>query len=206
MKPILRYLRELSVVVAGIAITFIVSDLISSSNEKKEVQRYLNAIRIELEGNLEVAEEYAAVYGLNAQLSRYLMSNGLDKLSADSLSKYDEAVRRIVVLDYKTSAIEMFKMSGTMRLVKDEVLLNSLLEAYSQIEVTQTGNDVYMNRKLNELYEHILGGNSESLDLSRPENKRLLKFFYIYMDLDVLFENCVEQIKESIELLDKRAS
>ena len=53
MQTIGKYLRELSVVVVGIAITFGISNWISNRNSKKDLEEYLNAIRLELNINVE---------------------------------------------------------------------------------------------------------------------------------------------------------
>lgn len=204
MRSVTKYLRELSVVVAGIAITFLVSDLISDRNEKKEIERYLDAINLELEENLEIAEEHGKIYDKTAQFSHYLMATKPEKLSIDSLDKYDEVIKRLVVLNYKTSALEMFKMSGSMRLIKDKTLLSSILEAYRQIELSKVSSDVYMDRKTNEIFEQVLDEKNTSLtlDISLPESRRLLKFFSIYMDVDIMFRDCILQIKETLSLLE----
>ena len=60
MKSITKYLRELSVVVAGIAITFIASNWISNRNAQKELANDLEAVRIELEDNLALIREKGA--------------------------------------------------------------------------------------------------------------------------------------------------
>lgn len=204
MRLVTKYLRELSVVVAGIAITFIVSDLISDRNEKKEIKRYLDAINLELEENLEIAEEHGEFFDRTADFSHYLMATKPEKLSTDSLDKYDEIIKRLVVLNYKTSALEMFKMSGSMRLIKDKTLLSSILEAYRQIELSKVSSDVYMDRKIDEIYEQVLDEKSTSLalDISLPESRRLLKFFSIYMDVDIMFRDCILQIEETLSLLE----
>lgn len=60
LKSITKYLRELSVVVAGIAITFIASNWISNRNAQKELANDLEAVRIELEDNLALIREKGA--------------------------------------------------------------------------------------------------------------------------------------------------
>ncbi|GHU58734.1 hypothetical protein FACS189411_14630 [Bacteroidia bacterium] len=51
-----KYVRELSIVVIGIAISFSINNWISDKSEKKDMKLYLGAIEVELERNVEKLE------------------------------------------------------------------------------------------------------------------------------------------------------
>ena len=52
IQSIVKYLRELSVVIAGIGFTVGIGLWVNNSNNKKDLERYLFAIEFELEENV----------------------------------------------------------------------------------------------------------------------------------------------------------
>ncbi|MCC8173893.1 MAG: hypothetical protein LIO65_05815, partial [Odoribacter sp.] len=85
MKNIIKYFREISVVVIGIAITFLVSDWISQRNEKKTVNRYLAAVMIELEDNRNLVREKQLFYKKTHDLAMYLLRDKPENHHPDSI-------------------------------------------------------------------------------------------------------------------------
>ena len=51
IRPIVKYFRELSIVVVGVAITVGIGLFVNNSNNRKDQKQYLNAIKLELEEN-----------------------------------------------------------------------------------------------------------------------------------------------------------
>ena len=56
-KKIGKFLREIAVIVIGVAITLSASYWITNKNAERDMDLYLNAIRIELEENIRTLEE-----------------------------------------------------------------------------------------------------------------------------------------------------
>ena len=86
-KGFFKYFRELSIVVVGIAITFTISDLISNRNERKDTQRYLDAVKLELEDNLATLGDEIANYKHTLAFSNYLNGTRREDLNTDSINK-----------------------------------------------------------------------------------------------------------------------
>jgi hypothetical protein len=143
MIKIGKYLREISVVVIGVAITLSVSFWITNKSEKKDLALYLNAIKMELEENAENFDFYAQWLKKSVRYANYLNSNDKKSLNKDSLSYYsftDDAgcgymnTNSITSQLFMTNAFEMFKNSGAMRKITDKELLMSIWRTYTYLE------------------------------------------------------------------------
>ncbi len=201
-KGIVKYLRELSVVVVGIAITFSVNNWISYKNEQKDLKRYLELVKMELEDNLGVVQQQFEFYDQTGKLAKYLFSSGKqENLQADSLDKYVEVMRDLKYMSYKTSAFEMLKSSGTMRLIKDKDFLKSILDSYSQMEYAKMMGDRELEMKNKEGRNAVMeNGLDDIFKLWKPEYKRLFHYFAIYTGCEGNFRTCKQQIEKTLQM------
>jgi len=88
MKKICQYLRELSIIVLGVAFTIAVTLGINRWYEKRDLSLYLNAIKIEMEENLTIVED-AREYLLNeSNYEAYLSSHDNPSFNNDTLEYY----------------------------------------------------------------------------------------------------------------------
>ena len=62
MKKILKYLRELSIIIIGVAITAGVGFWINNRNNKKDLESHLIAVKLELEYNAKSLDCYGKRY------------------------------------------------------------------------------------------------------------------------------------------------
>ena len=200
---IVRYTRELSIVVAGIAITFLVNDCIGRRNEKNDMMRYLNAVKVELQENLSIIEEKTAFYDKTAALSRYLRSDKPENLSSDSIAAYSNVATFFFTTTFKTSAFETLKMSGTMRLL-DETLLTYIIDCYRVTDEVKSNSDSYMQRKMDELYTAIIDNEEvNTIDLLSEKQKRLFYFFTIHVNIEQSFRDCADQLQATLDLIEE---
>jgi len=199
-KRLTKYLRELSIVVAGVAITFIVSGWIGRHNEKKELQRNLAAVKTELEENLNTIGEAVEFYEQTGRFAQYLISDEPENLSPDSIAKYRALgiVGTIYTFNYKASAFEIFEKSGNINQIKDKKLLQSILNSYTLLEETKYVSDNYMNRKQDEIFNAVKKNRQVRFDLLAPGFSDLFYFFALYYRLDEQFQECSAQIEETI--------
>ena len=67
VKKVGKYLREISVVVIGVAITLSASFWINNRNDKRDMNLYLYAIKLELDENIKFLEKEATIWriGIN---------------------------------------------------------------------------------------------------------------------------------------------
>ena len=197
LKNILNYTRELSIVVLGIAITLTATYSLSNQSEKRDMKLYLNAIKLELEENLKIIEEKQEYFRITNQFAEFLLSNkSKDKFSEE----FKETAGTVSYMNIKTSAFEMFKSSGTMRLVQNKVLLNSIWESYAELESSENGNNTYMQKKWDELFNYMLIKRSTALDFD--ENDRLYTFLSINIGFDEELDKAADTIKHTLKLLE----
>lgn len=140
MKTTMRYLRDLSIVVAGIAVTLYVNDKVTNQGEKRDLKLYLNAIKMELEENIKIIDDAIEVLQPSLRYAEYLVSHPKDSLNKDTIvSRFfsDNAILTTQTCTFKTNAFDMFKSSGVMRLVNDKDLLLSLWDMYDYFNVTK---------------------------------------------------------------------
>jgi hypothetical protein len=117
IKKFGKYLREVSVVVLGVAITLSVSIWISSKNEKRDMALYLNAIKIELEENIKSIEEQMEFFEKQAGYANYLKKNDKKSLNLDTIFvNYGDYMWYIENPACNSYAFEMFKTSGIMNI------------------------------------------------------------------------------------------
>ena len=165
MRTIVRYIRDFSIVVAGIAVTLYVNDRVTNQGEKRDVKRYLNAIIFEMEENIKYLDEKADNFQNSVNYANYLRSHKKSKLVSDSINKYSDAIFSIITLSFKTTAFEMFKSSGTMRLIDNKELLLSIWETYSTLEKTKSGYDIVNQVKMDEINKTFLLKEEEKKDV-----------------------------------------
>ena len=135
IKKIGNFLREVAVVVIGVAITLSVTVWINNRGEKRDIALYINAIKIELIENIQLLNDainyYEDLYGY----ANYLKSHDVLSLHSDSIMKYfNSNLGNIHNVIFQTSAFEMFKNSGTMRLMNDKELIQTIWKAYLSME------------------------------------------------------------------------
>jgi hypothetical protein len=151
-----KYLRELSVVVIGIAITLSVNSWLTTRNEKKDMALYLDAVKMELEKNLEGIIWMTEMAEEEVNYSHYLLSHDKNALNPDSIRHYggdSYAIRSNTII---SNAFEMFKASGSMRFIKNKEILLSIWDAYSNLEKEEIQLDLYHNKdKFTELKKEM---------------------------------------------------
>ncbi|MDR0732923.1 MAG: hypothetical protein LBF08_02505 [Dysgonamonadaceae bacterium] len=191
-SKIVKYLRELSVVVIGIAITLSVNNLLTTRSEKKDMALYLNAVKLELETNLGELEWLTETVEKEVSYSRYLLSNDKNALHPDTIRFYAQSISAILPV---RNAFEMFKTSGSMRFVKDKAILLSIWAAYYDLDGLEMHLDKYHN---NEKYAEL----TKEMQLKRegkPIAVPLYDFYTSRAEYTLsLLQNC-KSAKSSLE-------
>jgi len=81
------------------------------------MQHYLNILKMELEDNLKLVKRKATYQKEAWKLCNYLNSHKPEIYRSDSIAEYSWIIHGNYNFSYKTSAFEMLKMSGVMRLI-----------------------------------------------------------------------------------------
>jgi len=197
-----NYFREISVVVIGVAITLSVNVWINHKNEKKDIALYLNAIKLELETNIEMIDSEVEYLQDWENYSLYLLSHDKKSINPDSIRWGGDGSGLGTVKDiiFQTSAFEMLKNSGAMRLIEDKELLQSIWNSYLHLEsIRMSINSYYELKKEQSIKENqlVLEG--------KPPLIPLYDFFVTYINFGAL-EGCKRisvELKEMISKLEK---
>jgi len=201
VQKIGKYLREVSVVVIGVAITLSVSYWITNRTEKNDVALYLEAIKIEMEENIKSLDKEAGDMEYWNSYGHFLTSQNKKSISPDSIKSYDhQGFSSFREIAFQTSAFEMFKMSGTMRLIDDKELLKSIWTVYRNLESAKWSVNSYYEIK-KEYMEKEIPFILEGTPISIP----LYDFFMIYSNHGA-DHNCRKvsgELQETIAKLEK---
>lgn len=156
-KKILNYLYQLSIVVAGIVITFSVSARIQKINERQELKEYLELIKDELESDLyglqmakaEHLKEYRIV-GVFEKIKRVygsIVPYYVHIVPEDSLLKYQNFPLNTRNFFYKDDALETLKNSGCLRCMGNKELVAHIFESYRRLEGAKEDNNTFFRDK-----------------------------------------------------------
>ena len=158
MKPVLKFLRELAIVVTGIGITVGAGLWVNNNNIRKDQKKYLDAIIIELENNAKEFDDYSRFLQKQVRYTEYLFSIHGKPSNNDSIEFYAYTDNENCGIGYTesvsamfpTNAFEMFKSSGAMRQIENKKLLQSIWRIYVQIENAKRNLDRFFQIKLDE--------------------------------------------------------
>ena len=204
-KTIGKYFRDFSIVVAGIAVTLYVNYQVTHQSEKRDLKLYLNAIKLELAGNIYyLGEERERLLSKEFEYADYLKSHAKNELHQDTIRYYaKDGYVHAEVIAFKAAAFEMFKSSGAMRLMQDKELMQKIWEAYFLMHRHEITLDKLEQMKMEEIRKW--------LD-ERKENPDVIPLHYFYTSgiydsyLDGklnIFEEISELLKEILPELEK---
>jgi len=202
IKTIVRYLRDFSIVVAGIAVTMYVNDRITNRSEKRDLKLYLKAVKIELEENINDVEQKIVLFQRSVRYADYLRMNEKSSLNNDTILSYAKnGWASITTIIFKTNAFEMLKTSGTLRLVDDKELLLSIWNVYYTLDIVKN----YLNNgyqiKSEELNRYI-----QLSDKERDGLVPMYQFFAVSTIPDEMLrisEEILKQLKATVEKLQE---
>lgn len=159
------YIRQLSIVVLGIVITFLGSDWISNQSRQKEVRAAMRLVIEELKYNKLQLKQFENEYETDCRMAILLIGHGFDsdRLPIDTLQKY-KRFTSIYTFSYTTDALEVLKSSSLMQQVSDKRLLLDVLHTYNKLKITSEEIKSYCDMKEEVLF---------SFSLSMDENEQI---------------------------------
>jgi hypothetical protein len=146
MKSILRYIRDFSIVVAGVAVTLYVTDKATYRSEKRDIKLYLTAIKLEAEENIYAINEAIDALQIPILYTNYLWTHDKNSLNTDTLRLYIPMASNTSECWLMTNAFEMFKNSGSMRLMDNRELLMDIWNIYAGIDWLKDQINLYNER------------------------------------------------------------
>jgi hypothetical protein len=196
ITAIWKYVRELSVVVIGITITLSANNWINDRSERKNLDLYLNTVKLELEENLKIVNIKKGFYKRSFEYVVYLSSNEKTAIAQnqDSLKTYSDILHNITLFIYKSNAFDMLKSSGEMRLIKDKEMLQSIWSCYSDLEALKAIHELIMQEKIEAGKEDA---EKEKLT-GKPVAIPMYDFFYD-TDSHQTMKNGLDEMSDEIE-------
>ena len=157
ITKIRKFLREIAVVVIGVAITLSTSYWITNKNAKRDMTLSLSMIKLELEENIRIIEEAKNSHiQVAINYSDYLNSHKNESLDLDTLLFYrDRTTFNSTTVLVKRNAFEMFKTSGNMSLVKDKKLLLSIWDVYTKLDELENISKTVIQLKMEEMRKYF---------------------------------------------------
>jgi hypothetical protein len=205
MKTILRYIRDFSIVVGGVAITLYVTDRATYRSEKKDIKLYLQTIKIELEKNIDEINQAVNDLQHSIKYTNYLWAHNPDSLSIDSLNYYGPMSHRVDAYFLKTNGFEMFKNSGLMRLMNNKELLTDIWDVYADIDWLKGRIDRYNETKWDEMNKDI------ALELERKPTRYKARMYNFHIrglpfKMIEIYENRLNYWNDMVLELEKELS
>lgn len=144
-----NYIRQLSIVVLGIIITFVGSDFINSYVKQQEVKAVMLLIKEELKYNQHKLMNIKDNVTSLDRLGEILRQANFDykDIPKDTLAKYWRSLNTFRSFNYSSNSIEVLKNSSLMQYVSDKAFLISLMESYESINGLQGTINMFYERK-----------------------------------------------------------
>lgn len=179
---VVKYLRELSIVIIGVAVTLAASSIVNDFKEKRDLKQQLNIIHAELESNVERLDGLIDFYGRHGKLSNFLIESIENPQTGtiDSINKYSSIIGEIYPFTYKRGAYDMFLNSGAAKLLTDRNLLLDITESYTMLEIIKGDYDKYVEMKIIEIQKfNDLGRKNiyNVIDITSPEYSNMFNFY-----------------------------
>ncbi len=207
-----NYLREISVVVLGVAITLLAGAWINNHQAKKQLRGYLSAVKMEMQYNLALLEDHQPFYDRMESFVTYLVSHPREDLEADSMEHhslyrpYNSVINDFFTLAVETSAYDMLKSSGAMNNIKDLDFLQSIMKCYNDLAVQKKNSDEYMDRKLDLLYRCVVENQLlfTEFDLLDSRMSELFYFMATSHFLHKTNQNCILNLENTLEIFRRK--
>lgn len=130
------YIRQTSIVVIGVVVTFSGSNLITRCSEKEDIRSTMLLIRDELKRNREMFQYIVAEFREDERLSTLLVEHDMKyrTIPEDSLRQFVTVLGHIRSFSYTHNAFDILKNSMLMQRISDKEFLLSLTEVYEVLE------------------------------------------------------------------------
>lgn len=173
------YTLQLSVVIVGIMVTFIGSNIISNRSQQRQVKATMQLVVEELKTNRKelasICEKLRHDQNGMRMFKQYEMNS--DKIPTDSLERYMSIIGSMRDLSPRHDALEVLKTSGVIPSVGDQQLLMDILGCYSWLDNFSINVDSYNQRKRESL-NHLFANTPKlnvSIEAPRQAWKIMLK-------------------------------
>lgn len=192
------YIRQLSVVVIGVAITFWGSSFLNNKAEKATLRKNLIAVKAELQHNMYDIDVKLKLYKEESHMRAYFKSlDNPTQISVDTLREYGDGLTTSFQYYYKKDAYEILKLSEGKSQLTDVNFLLTIMEAYRVLSIAKDWNDRLMTKK-EEIISNIDHKANPEYFLNLLKEKEGYEFFKFIKTETGQGEHGFEMAKETI--------
>lgn len=212
------YIRQTSIVVIGVLITFGGSGLITRCSEQKDIKATMLLIKDELANNRESFDKIVVRFSEDEHLSALLVKHNMNcrAIPEDSLKQFRFSIGQIGGFYYTRNALDILKNSMLMQKISDKELLLSLIDAYEALERYKMSIKLYYDMKEDAFFPFFLsltdeqnekvnegGWEAWEIYLSDRKLRNLLKIPQGYFTPD--YQKRIEQkLDKVMQVLEKK--
>lgn len=164
-----EYALQLSVVIIGVFVTFVGSDLVSRWSRVRQAKTMMQLVAEELSVNrqqlVQMCDKLRYDHRGVLMFQHYRMD--VDKIPTDSLEKYMHIIGSIQGLTLQTDALEVLKASGLIPAIGDKQLLMELMGSYKMLSDLDA-NIRFYNKRKEDAMNHLFA-NSSALDFNSDD-------------------------------------
>lgn len=208
---LIRYMRELSVVIIGVLITLLITNILSDRARQAEVERALTLVKIELEENLHKIEWAQHKWETEQRVYSLIRQNinHIEKIPVDTLLQYQKVIGDKHSLAVVTDSYEVLKSSLLMQYIKDKDFLSELSKTYGIIGLVGDKLNNYSNIKGSGI-NHMMNSIDKN-NLEKWTNGSIYDFYNIPLGdnvfrLFIYTGNSLISVEEFEECKNKTAS
>jgi hypothetical protein len=190
------YVRQLSVVVIGILITFQGSALVTKNAQRREVANILGMVKYEIEKNRRNVElqkellefEYAGARALKPYI------HDTEGAPADTLAKYVSIIVQVRNYGFSTNSFEVLKSSSNFQTVKNKELLRDLFSTYESLGSFFGDISSYNSLRSSRMQEQLKGTDSEVFDVFYSNAEDVAQMIFSHTMKDPAMRNYIISI------------
>ena len=133
------YIRQLSIVMVGIIVTFAGSNMITDYSQSKEIVNVLQLVKNELELNKKEVRRITERIQLERKACSYVLKyrDCIEKASEDTLRMYSNIPFQSRSFVYTKDAMELLKISSLFQKIQPRILVLQIIKSYSDLEITR---------------------------------------------------------------------
>lgn len=143
------YVRQTSIVVIGVLITFAGSEVVTRCSEQKDIKSTMLLIRDELKMNRKNFDNILSEFGKDEHLSALLVTHDMNcrAIPEDSLKQFRSSIGQVRGFIYTRNALDILKNSMLMQKISDKEFLLSLTDVYETLEGYKMSVNGYYDMK-----------------------------------------------------------
>lgn len=215
------YIRQLSIVILGIVVTFAANDAITNYSQSKEIESALQLVKKELEMNLEKVRKINSRITMEQKAFNYVLNhaNSFEQASEDTLFLYQNIPFQSRTFSYTKDAIDLLKSSSLFQKIRPKDLTLQIITTYSDLEIVAGNVEDFYNMKMryadllmmNEKFDVYNMGSTPSIAhfwknfLSFREGWNLCNFVVHNFASDSPFRDIELSLENTIRLLDQKS-